>query len=226
MAASGLNFFDMVILAVIAISALYALLRGFVRESLSVLAWIGAGAAALFFGPWLAQRLHGTLEGWPALVVGYGGIFLAVVIPLSFVSHYLGRTVQQSPIGMVDRLLGAVFGAARGLALIAICYLLFSFAVPTAKQPTWMTQARLMPLVRASSHIILALVPNPRLARHNGLEQVQAVLGQIRQQRRDGTFSTPQQAGLATKRPQVSYSAKQREALDRLLEGNGSGKQP
>ena len=226
MAASGLNFFDMVVLAVIAISAVYALLRGFVRESLSVLAWVGAGAAALFFGPWLAQRLHGTVEGWPALVLGYGGVFLAVVIPLSFVSHYLGRTVQQSPIGMVDRLLGAVFGVARGVALIAVCYLLFSFAVPKARQPNWMTDARLMPLIQASSHIIWALVPNPRLARHNGLEQVQAVLGEIRQERRDGTFISPQQGGLATKRPQVSYSAKEREALDRLLEGNGSGKQP
>ncbi len=223
MTVSGLNFFDMVLLAVIAISALYALLRGFVRESLSVLAWVGAGAAALFFGPWLAHRLHGTLEGWPALIVGYGGIFLAVVIPLSFISHHVGRMVQQSPIGLVDRLLGAIFGAARGLALIAVCYLLFSFAVPLTRQPAWMTRARLFPLVQASSHIILALVPNPQLARHNGLAQVQRVLGQIR---RAAPLSSPDQGGLATKRPQVSYSAKEREALDRLLEGNGSGKQP
>ncbi len=226
MAASGLNFFDMVILAVIAISALYALLRGFVHESLSVLAWVGAGAAALYFGPWLAHRLHGTLEGWPALIVGYGGIFLAVIIPLSFISHYVGRTVQQSPIGMVDRFLGAIFGVARGVALIAVCYLLFSFVVPQARQPSWMTGARLMPLIRASSHVILALVPNPRLARHNGLEQVQAVLGQIRKDGPDRTLTTSRQGALATKRPQVSYSTKEREALDRLLEGNGSGKQP
>lgn len=221
MTVSGLTFFDMVLLAVIALSAIFALLRGFVRESLSVLAWVGAGAAALFFGPWLAHRLHGTLEGWPALIAGYAGIFLAVVIPLSFVSHHVGRMVRQSPIGLIDRLLGAVFGAVRGLALIAVCYLLFSFAVPLTRQPAWITRARLFPLVRTSSHIILALVPNPRLARQNGLEQVQRVLGQIRR-----AGPAPQEGGLATKRPQVSYSAKEREALDRLLEGNGSGKQP
>ena len=83
-----------------------------------------------------------------------------------------------------------------------------------------------MPLIRASSRIILALVPNPQLARHNGLEQVRTVLGQIRKEQHDGSIASPQHGGLATKRPQVSYSAKEREALDRLLEGNGSGKQP
>ncbi|MDE2464668.1 MAG: CvpA family protein [Alphaproteobacteria bacterium] len=226
MAALDLNVLDMVILAVIAISAIFAALRGFVRESLSVLAWFAAAAAAVFFGPWLAHSLHGTLEGWPALIIGYGAIFLAVVIPLSFVSHYVGRNVQQSPIGMVDRLLGALFGAVRGIVIIAVCYLLFSLAVPAAHQPSWMTRARLMPLIRSSSHTILALVPDPRLAGHSGLEQVQAVLGQIRRERSPVGISSSPPAPLATKRPQVTYSAKEREALDRLLEGNGSGKHP
>jgi membrane protein required for colicin V production len=151
---------DATVAAVVIVSTIIAVLRGFVREVLSILAWAAAATAAVWFGPSASAFLHTRISTpFVAPVIAYGGIFLLVLIPLGVASHYIAQIVRRSPVGIADRCLGAPFGVVRGLALIGLVYFAFSLVVPFHAQPAWLTQARLLPVIRASSAAISSVVP-------------------------------------------------------------------
>jgi membrane protein required for colicin V production len=149
---------DFVILAVLGLSGLFAAYRGFVNEFLSVLAWaVTAIITAILFG-----SIRGTVRemidpDWFADIVGFVGLFLAVVIPTSFVCFRIGEAVRQSSVGPLDRSLGFVYGVVRGLVVAAIAYLIFAMLVPNDKQPAWVKDAKLIPIVQRSSDVLASL---------------------------------------------------------------------
>lgn len=151
---------DGAVAAVVILSTVVAVLRGFVREVLSILAWACAAAAAILLGPRATLFLRGHISTpFVAAVAAYAGIFFLVLIPLAFASARISLSVRRSPIGTADRCLGVPFGVVRGLAVVGLAYLAVSLVVPSSAQPAWMTQAKLMPVVRESSEVISALVP-------------------------------------------------------------------
>lgn len=219
MGALSFTFVDVLVVAVILVSAGFAFWRGFVLESLSIFAWAAGAFAALYFGPAVVPLLKGVLSGWGAILAAYAGVFLIVVLPLSFISFRFSENVRHSPVQGMDRILGLVFGLARGLVIVGILYLVFSMLVPIPSQPRWMSQARLLPLIQKSSEVILAVIPGQDRegARHRTSRT--AARPAPPPERRDA-------ARAAQKRPQKTYGAKDRRALDRLIEAtdNGGGK--
>ncbi|MGH6888053.1 MAG: CvpA family protein [Rhizomicrobium sp.] len=152
---------DGAVAAVVIVSTVVAVLRGFVREVLSILAWTCAAVAAIWLGPRAALLLRAHVSTpFLAPVLAYAGIFLLVLIPLAFLSARVAWSVRQSPIGTVDRCLGVPFGIVRGLVIAGLAYLAVSLVVPFSEQPTWLTRARLMPVVKESSDVISSLLPN------------------------------------------------------------------
>ncbi len=130
MSALGITILDLIVVAVLLISAIYAAYRGFVSETLSIFAWAAAAFATLFFGPKLVPLTKGLVSSpWLGALVGYALIFLVVLIPLSFMSFRFSESVKHSPVGTLDRVLGAVFGLVRGLAIIGLAYIAFSYVV-------------------------------------------------------------------------------------------------
>ncbi len=132
--------FDAVILAAVIISAIVALLRGFIREFLTIIGVVGGIAAATFGGPVLVPTMHSWLgvkddaekidklfDVIPMTVVAdvcaYGSIFLVVVIVLSVLSHFLAGAVKAIGLGPIDRILGIFFGIARAFLLMSLLYL-------------------------------------------------------------------------------------------------------
>jgi membrane protein required for colicin V production len=160
MHALSISWADVAVVAVVVISTILAVARGFVRETLSILAWAAAAAATLYFGPAFANFL-GARISTPLLgpILAYAGIFLVVLVPLSFVSYRLSERVRNSLVGTLDRSLGVPFGVVRGLVLIGIAYLAISLVIPARAQPDWLTQARLLPVMQRSSDVILSFVP-------------------------------------------------------------------
>jgi membrane protein required for colicin V production len=159
----GLNisWVDVAVVSVVILSMIIAVLRGFVREVLSILAWAAAAGAALWFGPSASDLLHAHISTpFVAPLLAYIGIFLLVLIPLAVASHFIAQIVRRSPVGVVDRCLGVPFGIVRGLALIGIAYLALSLVIPYRAQPAWLTQARLLPVIRASSEVISSVLPS------------------------------------------------------------------
>jgi len=164
-----MTWVDGVILAVLAVSALLALLRGLVHEVLGIAAWAGAIAAALLARPTVTPMLEGTVDpAWLADALATGGVFLAVLIPLKLIVAAIARRVQDSVLGGTDRLLGLGFGAARGAALVAVAYILGGMLLPaTERWPEPVRDARALPLVVDTATWMVSLLPaewRPRVA--------------------------------------------------------------
>jgi len=212
------QFIDVAVVLVIVASTIYATVRGFTSETLSIFAWIAAAFATLYFGPWVAYWMRSMISP-PLLgeIVGYGAVFLVVVIPLSFASFRFAENIKKSQISTLDRALGTAFGFLRGLAVIGIAYLVFTAIVPIGSQPNWINGARLLPVIRGSAEVVASLIPD----QHRGIGESTPIK---RVEHAKPTKSEPSPAAKPTakKHHKKTYGAKDRHALDRLIESTGS----
>ena len=210
------TFVDLLVVLIILVSTGFAIYRGFVRETLSIFAWAAAAFATLYFGPSAAPLLDERISPrWLGDLVAYAGVFLIVLIPLSFISYRFSEGVKRSPVGAVDRSLGFAFGFVRGLAIVGIAYLVFSILIPPRSQPDWMRQARLLPLIQSSSEVLLSLVPEQDTKFANELKPVHA-------------HPVPAKRTQATAKPiakpkRKGYSADERQGLNRLIQATSNG---
>lgn len=163
-----MNAVDILVLIAIGGCALLGLLRGFVLETLSLIAWVaGIFAIRLFHAPVadLLTPFIGTESGAAVLA-------LALVFGLTFgigklIARSIGRRTRQSVLGPVDRVLGGGFGAVKGLIGATIVFLTFSLVYDTiygsaARRPDWLSDARTYPLLNASGQAISEFVAEQR----------------------------------------------------------------
>ena len=220
------SFVDLLVVLVILGSAAYATWRGFVSETLSIVAWAAAALASLYLGPWVARMAHGLIAtAWIATVVGYAAVFIVVFIPLQFASHRFSEGVKRSPVGPLDRVLGATFGIVRGLAILGIAYLIFTAFVQIRDQPRWLTQARTLPLIQSAAQVLLVLVPERDHHEAPPAEPDHAAPPPAAHHPRtiDDLLGKPAKPVKPKKHPKKAYGAGDRHALDRLFEATGSG---
>jgi membrane protein required for colicin V production len=141
---------DYAILAVIAISVLVGVLRGFIKEVFSLLVWAAAFLVAYQFGGDVAAMMEDAVSLPSARsAMGFTGLFVAVLLVGGLLNYLLGRLVESTGLSGTDRLLGGAFGAARGLGLVVAVLLVAGFT-PIPADPWWQESrsiARLMPLV-------------------------------------------------------------------------------
>lgn len=234
MAAFSFHWIDLLVVAVIGASAVFAVYRGFVAETLSIFAWAAAAFATLYFAPSAAPLLGNSMSPVAGLIVAYVAVFLVVLIPLSFISARFADNVQQSSVGPLDRSLGAVFGIVRGLILISLAYILFTLIVPVKKQPAWIAQAWTLPLIQDTGDVLLSLVPEQR--GHHAVAADEPVYVSHPHKARAATKELPRphakpgvkEAAKGHARPaKKSYGESEREGLDRLIQStSGGGKKP
>jgi membrane protein required for colicin V production len=141
---------DYAILAVIAISTLVGVLRGFIKEVFSLVVWAAAFLVAYHFGGDVAAMMEDAVSLPSARsAMGFTGLFVEVLLIGGLINYLLGRLVETTGLSGTDRLLGGVFGAARGLGLMVAVLLVAGFT-PIPADPWWQesrTIARMMPLV-------------------------------------------------------------------------------
>jgi membrane protein required for colicin V production len=157
---------DAAILVILLISALLAFARGFVREVLSIVGWVGAALIAVWAFPQVSPiaRTYITNELIADVAAGVG-VFVVALIVLSAIAHLLARTVRGSAMNAVDRSLGFLFGIFRGAVIVCLGWLLLEFLLPEADQrPPWIGQARALPLVERGAAMIKSLVPEDLVA--------------------------------------------------------------
>lgn len=115
---------DYAIVGVVVLSMLISLFRGFVRECLSLVAWVLAFLVSIRFAglvsQWLAVWIHSASL---RLGVAYAGLFVLVLVVGAVVNYLGGRFVSATGFTGTDRMLGLVFGAARGVAIITLLLL-------------------------------------------------------------------------------------------------------
>ncbi len=154
------SWLDVILIAIMLVSGFLAMLRGLTREVLSILAWAVAAIVTLYAFPiWQAQAR--TYIDPPILADGVlaATIFLIVLITVSLVTIRLSDSVLDSRVGAIDRTFGFLFGVVRGLILVVIAYLFFSWLVPEDTQPTWIKEARSLPILKKAGDAIVALLP-------------------------------------------------------------------
>lgn len=132
-----LSAVDWMLLAVVALSALMGAMRGIVVEVLSLVVWIAAFWLAFGYGAEVAALFFAQMHDPAArLLVAYAAVFIAALIVGSLVTWLIGKLVRTVGLGGIDRLLGLLFGVARGLALACVLVLLLGLtALP--REPSW-----------------------------------------------------------------------------------------
>jgi len=217
----SLNPVDYGILLVILASSVYAAWRGFMAEALAILAWIAAAFATLYFGPWAAPLLGKWITThWLASLLGYVLVFLVVFAPLSFLSHRFSDSMRKSAAGTVDRLMGFLFGIVRGVVVVALVYLALSYAV--AAQPRIVKEAHFLPWVQRSSAFLIDLLPardRPAGINADSAATPSDDLGNLIRREDAANSSSPAQN--AAPGAGKTYGARDRRALDTLLEATG-----
>ncbi|MBC7136294.1 MAG: CvpA family protein, partial [Oceanibaculum nanhaiense] len=149
------NATDILVFAILLVSGLLAFFRGFVREVLSVGAWVGAAFSTLYgfqhVRPY-ARDLIGI--DMVADIAAGVGLFIIALIILSVVSNMLAGLVKGSALNAVDRSLGFLFGLLRGAVLVCLAFLVLDWAVAEQERPNWITNAKTMPLVERGAGFI------------------------------------------------------------------------
>ena len=154
-----MTLFDLAVIAVMVISGLLAMVRGFASEILSILSWVVAALAALLLYPLLLPIVQTVVDAyWIALIISAVTIFVAVYVAISALTYRWMERAHGGDIGFLDRSLGFIFGIARGLFVVSIAFLFFVWLGPNRDdQPDWIKGARLMPLVDFTANALGSL---------------------------------------------------------------------
>jgi len=153
-----LNFFDYILIGVVGLSVVLSLWRGFVREIISLIGLVAAffaasrvsGQAGEFLGQWIT---NGTV----ADIAGFALVFVLIMLIVGIIGAIIRKLVDMADLTATDRTLGIFFGAARGLLLISLSFLIYtSYAKPDHK---WMQESMLTPYAIEAGDMLGEAIP-------------------------------------------------------------------
>ncbi|MFC4728233.1 CvpA family protein [Coralloluteibacterium thermophilus] len=139
----SLNWADLVLIGILALSTLIGLVRGFLVEALSLAIWAAAFWLAFTYGHAATALFAGVEPPSARLVLGYATVFVGAILVGGLLTWLLSRLIRVSGLSGTDRLLGMLFGLLRGAALGCVLVLVLGFtALP---QDPWWAESRLLP---------------------------------------------------------------------------------
>lgn len=154
-----LNWADYAILGIIILSALMSLIRGFVREAISLAAWIAAVWAAVHYSESMAQIVAPYIKS-SALRVPVAGFILLIAVLLigGLINFIIGTLVDKTGLSGTDRVIGMIFGSGRGVLLVAVLLLLAQLT--PMPQSIWWSNSNLIPRFQPLEAWLKSLVPS------------------------------------------------------------------
>lgn len=174
------TYVDGIFIGVLGLSCLVGLLRGFTRELLGIINWVGAILLTLYgvsvLTPFARSHITNPFVADMAL---YITLFVVSIVVLSAISRTISNHVKSSSLGGIDRSLGMIFGLARTFILMAITFAGVVYFWPS-NPPAAFTNARSLPLFKQAFILSATLVPKDLL--HKFLdkqsEMTSSLLGQ------------------------------------------------
>jgi membrane protein required for colicin V production len=139
-----MNWVDFTIIGVIAFSALISLIRGFVREALSLISWILAFFISSQFYRYVTDYLTYFDSEMMRIAVAIVILFVATLLVCTVMSYVIGQLIQKTGLSSIDRVLGTCFGVLRGILIIAAVLFLLDTFTPLSQSPYWI-QSLLIP---------------------------------------------------------------------------------
>ncbi|MDF1586903.1 CvpA family protein [Geminicoccaceae bacterium 1502E] len=152
---------DLIVLVVVALSALVALSRGFVREVLTLAAWIGAFVTAFYvFEPVRPLVLQVVRQDLLTDLATAALVFIVPLIAFKILGGMIARAVADGPLGSLDKLAGLGFGALRGALLVSAAWLLAGMFLQPERYPPWVQEATLLPQIKTASGWLRGFLPD------------------------------------------------------------------
>ncbi|HVC57024.1 MAG TPA: CvpA family protein [Stellaceae bacterium] len=218
-----MNWLDLAVIAIIALSAIFAFARGVVRETLSIVAWVGAAAATLYGFNWayaeVQPHVHDTMLA--QVITGFG-LFVGSLIVLTILTGFVARLVHASGLTPIDRTLGFIFGLARGVFLVCLAYLLLDMMVPKPNErPDWIRQAKSGPYLQEGADMLKGLLPEAlKIKGSEAADAVKSLTPATQAEDAMRALLNPAPAKPAksdSAPPSPNYPARERHQLDRVI---------
>jgi membrane protein required for colicin V production len=215
-----MNPLDIGVIAVIVLSAIFAFARGFVREALSIVAWVGAAAITVYgFVPVLG--IVEPLVKNPLLsqlIAGFG-LFVGSLVVLTIITSFLARMVRASALSPIDRTLGFVFGMARGAFLVCLAYLLLDISVQPGERPAWIREAKSTPYLHQGADVLRQFLPEQLKIKNAAIEDAVRALSAADQAREAmGALKVPGVPTVIKPDRGPSYGKSETRQLERLID--------
>jgi membrane protein required for colicin V production len=156
-----ITILDLVLLGVMLVSGLLAMVRGFMREILSIAAWGAAALVTLYsFSKLLPTAKTYFNNDTIAAAVVVAGTFIGTLIIVSVITVRISDMILDSRIGALDRTLGFLFGLGRGLLIVVVAFLFFTWLVPEKQRPDWVTSAKSRTVLQGTGDWLMSLLPD------------------------------------------------------------------
>lgn len=216
----AMNPLDIGVIAVVGLSAVFAFARGFVREALSIVAWVGAGFITLYGFAYVYAIVEPMVKNQllQQLIAG-PGLFLVALIVLTIITGIAARSVRSSALSPLDRTLGFIFGLLRGAFILCLSYLLLDF-VPSNDRPSWAREAKSAPYLQQGADMLRNVLPEPwRVKSSSAAEDVIKTLTPAAEaQKAMRALTNPSTPPAApTQGPAPTYKQSDQRELDRVI---------
>ncbi len=156
-----ITLLDIILIGVMLVSALLAMIRGFMREILSIAAWVIAAIATLYAYSRLLPYAKSYFDNdIIAAGVVIGGTFLGTLLIVSIITVRFSDMVLDSRVGALDRTLGFLFGLGRGLIIVVVAFLFFAWLVPPRTQPSWVANAKSRVVLQSTGDWLISMLPD------------------------------------------------------------------
>jgi membrane protein required for colicin V production len=228
---------DLVVIAALIISALIAFLRGFIRETLTIVGVVGGFFAALYGGPVLSEFVSTWMDikennpeklfdviPYPLVadVISYGSIFIMVLLLLSVVSYFISGLASSIGLGPVDRTLGVFFGIARAVILLGLLYLPFHLLLDEEAKDEWFGGSKTFHYVEWTAEALGKFLPEEFDSKkdvENAASQTREKLQKIEVLKQEGEDSGAENKPKKEEsKDNTGYEEGQRRQLDELFE--------
>ncbi len=162
MVETHLNIFDIIVFTVVGLSALFSFYRGFVREVLSLGAWVGALVITLYVFPHAKEFVGKQVDNTLVVdLISSIGVYMTALITLMILTSMLSKFLKTSKeVGALDNLLGLIFGIARGLFIVALGFLGLSLAFEEKGYPDYIKESYSRPYVEKTAALLVRIAPS------------------------------------------------------------------
>lgn len=213
-----LNIFDCIVIGIMLLSCLIAFFRGFVKEVLSLGAWVGAAIVTFYLFPYAAAALRPYVKLEATIVTGIAtlGVYISALICFSLINKLIVKFLKDgSDVGMLDNMLGFIFGSVRGAFIISLGFFLLSLALPDGEAagqkeyPVWIQESMTHTYVEQGA-IILARIAPEYLGRASVLQKKAVAQAKERIREREESLRDGEEG--------TGYSRESHREMDRLLD--------
>jgi membrane protein required for colicin V production len=210
----SLTILDVIVIVVVLVSAMLAMVRGFVREVLAIASWVAAAVAAYYFYkpvmPLLKSLPYMTSPTVQAIAAA-GVVFIVALIVATYITTKIADFVIDSRIGAVDRAFGFLFGAVRGVLLLVVALLFFNWLVNPS--PSWVAKAQTRPVLEDLGAKLIAALPADLEA---------TIMKRLRGETDEAPASGSPAAVDSATTASPSYGGNARQGLDQLIQNSNA----